>query len=133
MSRLKDYETVTVHVPTTEDSQIDADLQAVQDIVTSHGGEIVSVERWGKRRMAYEIRKFNEGQYSVIRFAGTTDILSELDRRYKLNERLLRHMTVVADTPRSVPGEESSAVESESGDERPERAAAVAERKGDDS
>lgn len=109
--QIKDYETITVHVPTTEDAQVGADLQEIQDLIASKDGEIVTVERWGRKRLAYEIEKFNEGIYNVIRFAAAPDVLPEMDRKYRLNERLLRHMTIVADTPRPQPEPEKPATE----------------------
>jgi small subunit ribosomal protein S6 len=93
---LRDYETVFVLHPRLDDKQVEEEIQRVQDLIVQNGGEIINVERWGRKRMAYEIRKVREGIYTLIQFSSEPHVIQELDRRYKLNENVLRHLTVLA-------------------------------------
>jgi len=63
-------------------------------LLESHGSEIIRTERGGKRRLAYPVEKQRYGFYSLIHFHGTNAALSELERMYRLNERVLRYLTV---------------------------------------
>lgn len=65
--------------------------------ITSHGGEIISVESWGKLTLAYPIERHTEGVYTVIQFNAGADYLPELEKRYKFNEDVLRHVIVQID------------------------------------
>lgn len=93
---MKNYETVFVLHPRLDDNQIEEEVQKVKDIITKGGGQIIDVQKWGRKRLAYEIRKVHEGIYTLIHFSGEPAIVQEADRRYKLNENVLRHLTVVA-------------------------------------
>ena len=75
---------------------------------------------WGRRRLAYEVDKHNEGVYTLVRYHGTNEILNELERRFRINENLLRHLTVVAEGPLPSPeaeGERGAESAGEAGDD----------------
>lgn len=108
---MREYETCLVLSVHLEDGEIEKEIQNVQDQITSRGGQIVFVDRWGKRRLAYEIDRQHEGYYVLIRFLSGTEVPSELERRYRINERLLRHLTVLAESPVPTEGGESVPVE----------------------
>jgi small subunit ribosomal protein S6 len=96
---VREYETVIVLDPAVGDAGAEEEIERIQGIITSRQGEIVGVERWGRRKLAYEINKKKEGIYALIRFGGTQEILAEIDRRCRLNESLMRHMTVISEGP----------------------------------
>lgn len=98
-NNVREYETVLVLSVHLEDAEIEKEIQGVQDQITSRGGQIVLLDRWGKRRLAYEIDRQHEGYYVLMRFLSGPDVPAELERRFRINERLLRHMTVLAETP----------------------------------
>jgi small subunit ribosomal protein S6 len=106
---LREYETILVLHPSLDEDEVASQIKTVEEIIGAGGGEVVNVERWGRRRLAYEIQKAQEGIYSVIRFAGNAEILREMERRYRMNEKLLRHLTVIADEP--LPAAEGAAGE----------------------
>jgi small subunit ribosomal protein S6 len=106
---LREYETVFVLHPTVDEKEVETEIQAVSDLITSGGGTVEEVERWGRRRLAYQIRKVHEGTYTLIRFQAEAQTLKDLERRYRLNENLLRHLTVLSEGPPAPP----PAVESE--------------------
>ncbi len=94
-----EYESVTVLHPTVTEAEIEAEIAAITEMVTSAGGRMIEIERWGRRRLAYEIRKVHDAIYTHYRFEAPTSVLTDLDRRYRLNERLLRHLTLIAEGP----------------------------------
>lgn len=102
---MRDYETTILLRTNLEEAELEKEIQAVETGITSRGGEIVQLERWGKRRLAYEVDRQHEGYYVMIRYSASAEVPSELERRFRINERLLRYLTVIADTPRPRPRE----------------------------
>lgn len=83
--------------PDLEESKIEAIINRLQEIISSNGGELKGVDKWGKRRLAYPIKKFHDGYYIVVNFKGNNELLKELDRVIKITEESLRHMIVRRD------------------------------------
>ena len=94
MSEKRIYETIFVLHPDLTDEDVNAGVQNTVALLESHGSEIIRTERGGKRRLAYPVEKQRYGFYSLIHFHGTNAALSELERMYRLNERVLRYLTV---------------------------------------
>jgi small subunit ribosomal protein S6 len=93
----RDYETVVILDSTADDAKTADRVERVTDIITSGGGEVTQVQRWGRRKLAYEINRRRDGIYFLIRFSAEPAVLKELDHRLKLDELVLRHMTVLAE------------------------------------
>lgn len=93
----KQYESVVILNAALEDEQIDAALQSIEDTIKSNGGEITDVEKWGRKRLAYPIKKGKSGYYTVYRFTAPTDSISKLERIYRLDENVIRYLTIVLD------------------------------------
>jgi len=110
---LREYETTIVLRANLEEAELEKEIQAVESGITGRGGEIVHLDRWGKRRLAYEIDRQHEGYYVLFRYTASADVPAELEKRFRINERLLRHLTVIADTPRPRPREEAEAEHAE--------------------
>jgi small subunit ribosomal protein S6 len=95
------YETVFILDSAPE--AIDAEIKKVEDLITANKGELVSVDRWGMRRLAYEIKRKNQGFYTCIYFKGDSSLPATLESQYKLNESCLRYLTVVSiQTPEEI-------------------------------
>ncbi len=92
--RVKEYETVFILHPEVDEAGIEREIEAVRKTIVDGQGEVTGVYKWGRRKLAYPILKVNEGFYTLIRFRSEAEVLKELDRRYKLNESVLRHLTV---------------------------------------
>ena len=93
---MKEYETVFVMHPQVDDAGIEKQIEELRGVVTGGGGEVTGVYKWGRRKLAYTIGKVHDGFYTLVRFRSEADVLRELDRRYKLNEMVLRHLTVAS-------------------------------------
>jgi small subunit ribosomal protein S6 len=100
---LREYETVFVLHPTYEEKEFEAEIQAVSDLITASGGSIIEVDRWGRRRLAYDIKKVHEGIYTLLRYKSDPGVLKDIERRFRMNERMLRYMTVISEGPLAPP------------------------------
>jgi len=116
---LREYETVFILHPSLEDQQVEEEIEGVRKTIEAGSGEILGIERWGRRKLAYEIRKVHEGIYTLIRFRSDVDVFRELERRYRLRESVLRNLTVVA---QGLPSEPPTPRADRQGDEGPESA-----------
>jgi len=92
---LRRYETILIaHVDLSEDELV-ALITRYGDIVTGQKGILVKVERWGKRKLAYLIGKQARGFYILIDYAGLSDVVNELERNLKIDDKILKFMTVL--------------------------------------
>ncbi len=96
---MKEYESIFVLDPDVDDAQVDVELEKIREYITGGQGEITEIQKWGRRKLAYEINKKREGIYTLIRFKSDAELPAELDRRYRLNEKMIRHLTVVYEAP----------------------------------
>ncbi len=94
---MRTYELMLVINPQLDEEAIDALLQRVTGIVTTRDGEIEKVEKWGKRRLAYEVEDNTEGFYVVIEFKADNEATVEVDRVLKITEEVLRFLLVRID------------------------------------
>jgi len=88
------YETIFVAEPGMTDDEVDAVARAVEQSVGTAGGKVLKTEKWGKRRLAYPIDHKDEGIYVLMTLDCPQTHVRELDRRYRMNDRILRHLTV---------------------------------------
>ncbi len=96
---MREYETVFVLHPNLEEARIEEEIEGVRSTIAAASGEILDVERWGRRKLAYTIGKVNEGIYTLVRFRAEAGVVSDLERRYRLREDILRHLTVLSQGP----------------------------------
>jgi small subunit ribosomal protein S6 len=94
---LRRYETILIaHVDLSED-ELSSLIARYGAILTGQKGILVKVERWGKRRLAYMIKKQARGFYILIDYAGESAAVNELERNLKINDKILKFMTVLKD------------------------------------
>jgi small subunit ribosomal protein S6 len=84
------YELMVILHPELDERQVAPNLDKFLKVITNDGGSIDKVDVWGKRRLAYEIQKKNEGIYAVVDFTATSEATLELDRQLKLSELVMR-------------------------------------------
>ncbi|MFG6444633.1 30S ribosomal protein S6 [Microbacterium sp. P06] len=84
------YELMVILDPEVDERQVAPKLDGFLKVITNDGGSIDKVDIWGRRRLAYEIQKKNEGIYAVVSFTATSEATQELDRQLKLNEQIMR-------------------------------------------
>jgi len=96
---MRTYELVLVFDPALEMEQIDQDLRKLSELITADGG-IRLWERWGKRRLAYEVAGRQYGYYVLSVFDSNPAAVAELDRAIRLNTSIIRHLITVVDAKR---------------------------------
>mgnify|MGYP001119826182 CR=1 FL=1 len=90
------YEVMFIVKPAEEEA-INAVIAKFEALIQANGGSIDKVDRWGKRRLAYEVKDFTEGYYCVIYFSAEPKAVFELERVLKITDEILRHMVVKHD------------------------------------
>ena len=114
------YETVFILDPGFEEARASEEADRVSGWITDLGGEVVEVQKWGKRRLAYEIGKKRDGVYTMVVWEGAGPMVKEVERRLRLNESIMRVLTTVYVPPelsQGVPESEVVAAGAEGGDD----------------
>ena len=91
---LRDYELVLIISPEVSGDKLDAVINNVSQFITGRGGIISDVEQWGKRRLAYPIKHFEEGSYVLSLFKLKPTLSKELEANLQISEEILRHLLV---------------------------------------
>ena len=91
---MRQYELVFIISPDLDEEALEALIEKVKGLLETNGAEIVKLDKWGKRRLDYEIKDYHEGFYVIINFKGDAVAFNELDRILKITEGVLRHMVV---------------------------------------
>jgi len=91
---LRDYELVVVIDPEIDEEKLSATLDRISQLVTTRGGEVIDVDRWGKRKLAYPIKRRSEGDYVITHFRLEPAQAAELEAGLRLSEEVLRHLLV---------------------------------------
>ncbi len=89
-----------IAVPETTDEDITKLNDAITALVEKDGGTVSVIEGWGRRRLAYPIRKKTEGYYVLLEIEGSGQEIAELERRFRVNDMVMRYMTVRVDEDR---------------------------------
>ncbi len=91
------YETTLVIDSLIKSDDIERITRNLKEFISNNGGEVVRLEEWGKRRLAYEIEKKQYGYYIYIRYQAPPNIPKLLEREFRLNDNILRYLTVLVD------------------------------------
>ncbi len=89
---VRKYELMAIFVPELEEEAIEKEIEKLKELISSKGGEVEKIDNWGKRRLAYEIKKKREGTYVVINFSLPSNEVLNIKNVLKLNENILRFM-----------------------------------------
>ena len=99
---MRNYENLVIVKPTLTAEEIQANIAAIEEVITSNGGEIATTDSMGMRKLAYPIEKNERGYFHVIYYSVAPSAISEIERRFRLNEELLRFVTIKYDTNREI-------------------------------
>lgn len=94
---MRNYELTFIIHPEVEDEGITDMLEKVSQFITDGGGQVARVDRWGRRRLAYPIKKQTEGYYVLMQVQLDPQSIGELERNLKLTEEVIRHLLVRAE------------------------------------
>jgi small subunit ribosomal protein S6 len=91
---LRDYELIVIVSPEVPEEELASHLDKISEFITNKGGSVTEVERWGKRKLAYPINHFREGNYVLTRFKLEPGTTAELEANIRISEKILRHLLV---------------------------------------
>ena len=105
---MQTYETIFITIPTLTDQEESDLVEGWAAVVTDGGGSFAANERMGRRRLAYPIRKFEDGVYVRFLYDSASEVPHELERRFGLSDKVLRHLTVKLERDRAVAAKEQA-------------------------
>jgi small subunit ribosomal protein S6 len=91
------YEILFIADPNLSEPEVDALTATLQGFVEKEGGKIEKVEKWGKKRLAYLVKRHREGSYVLLVAHGGTDMMREVERRIRVTDGVIKFMTVRVD------------------------------------
>ncbi|NOQ95750.1 MAG: 30S ribosomal protein S6 [Desulfobacterales bacterium] len=112
---MRRYETIYIANPNLDDEALKEIVTKFSDLIKKQKGSIVKIDAWGKRKMAYEVKRFDKGHYVLLDFCGLPEMVTELERNLKLDDRILKYSTVKIDEdvdPAELIGEEEKTEDS---------------------
>jgi len=87
------YEVMYIIRPDLDEEAVKANVDKFAEVVNTNGGTELKVDLWGKRRLSYEVKKFNEGFYVLMNFIGEARTVEELERLMKISDAVIRFLT----------------------------------------
>lgn len=92
--RMREYETIYILRPDAPESTISEVNKKIRGVIESSGGQLLKVENWGKRRLAYEVKKHFKGTYLFWNYLGKSGLVEEVERNLKIADSVIRFYTV---------------------------------------
>ncbi len=96
---MRTYEVIFILDPGLADDAVEAAINAAKAVVTKEGGEVADIQKWGKKRLAYEVRKRREGHYVYFKVQAAPKAMAELARHLRIAEPVLKHLQVLMPVP----------------------------------
>lgn len=125
------YETLYLINPDLADDDYSSIVTKFNDLVEKNMGVIIKADEWGKKTLAYEVKKFDKGYYVLITYCGEPDIIKSLKREFNLDERILKYQTIKlsdSEDPEALK-QQSEAVQEKVGEEAQEKEGEEAKEK----
>ncbi|MGA1842935.1 MAG: 30S ribosomal protein S6 [bacterium] len=91
---MRRYELLVILNAEISEEDLEKVVDRITQVIKKEGGEVSGVDKWGKRRLAYEIKKTKKGFYLLVQFAGEARLLKEIERNLRFMEGIIRYMTV---------------------------------------
>ena len=91
---MRKYETIFILHTSLDEEAVKANVEKFKGVIENGGGVIESVDFWGKRKLAYEIKKINEGYYYLVNFNADPELPKELDRVFRITDTIVRHIII---------------------------------------
>ena len=101
---MRQYETVFLISPNLSEEETKDLIIQMAEIISKKKGKMISKEEWGKRNLAYPIKKLDEAFYVFFHYEGKPDIPAELERRFKQTDTIIRYLTLKKETKENVRG-----------------------------
>ncbi len=109
ITNMRKYETIFILQPELSEDDIKSVTTKAQDVISSYKGECFRMDDWGIRKLAYPIKKSARGRYYYLRFDGDSALIAELERRLRLDDKVLRYQSVnITDLPERIAPEKKA-------------------------
>jgi small subunit ribosomal protein S6 len=110
---MRRYETIFIASPTLTDEQSDELVKQFEGIIAEQGGELLKTDKWGRRKLAYEVQKFSEGYYTLFEMNAGPTLIAELERRFRNHDAVIKYMSVRTDEAEKAAGRAKQRIERE--------------------
>ena len=94
---MRRYETIFIASPVLTDEQADELVRNFEGIIAEQGGELLKTDKWGRKKLAYEVQKFSEGYYTLFEMNAGPSLIAELERRFRNNDSVIKFLSVRMD------------------------------------
>ncbi len=91
---MRRYETIYIIRPTANEDEINTIIDRTNAVIENVGGTIIKLDRWGLKKLAYLIKKENQGFYVFTEYAGTPEAVTEIERLFRIDENTMKYMTI---------------------------------------
>ncbi len=92
---MRRYETIVIVDPDIGEEQRAPVFDRIRELVPQKGGLVVEFDEWGSRKMAYEVKKKKRGFYLRVDYCGTGELVNEMERQFRIDDRVLKYMTIL--------------------------------------
>lgn len=99
---MRHYENLVIVKPTLTEEEIKSTIAGIEEVLTSNGAEIVARDAMGMKKLAYPIEKNARGYFYVMYYKAAPSAITEIERRFRINEEILRFVTMKYDSKREV-------------------------------
>ncbi len=110
---MRRYETIFIASPTLTDEQSDELVKQYEGIIAEQGGELLKTDKWGRKKLAYEVQKFSEGYYTLFEMNAGPDLIHELERRFRNNDAVIKYLSIRMDEAEKAAGRTKQRIERE--------------------
>ncbi|MBI4911814.1 MAG: 30S ribosomal protein S6 [Acidobacteria bacterium] len=108
------YETIFIASPTLTDEQSEELVKYFEGVIAEQGGELLKTDKWGRKKLAYEVQKFSEGYYTVFQLNAGPKLVAELERRFRNHDSVIKFLSVRLDAEQKAAERQKARFERES-------------------
>ena len=110
---MRRYETIFIASPTLTDEQAEELVRHFEGIIAEQAGELLKTEKWGRKKLAYEVQKFSEGYYTLFEMNAGPTLIAELERRFRNDDAVIKFLSVRMDVQAKAAGRQKVRYERE--------------------
>ena len=110
---MRRYETIFIASPTLTDEQAEELVRHFEGIIAEQGGELLKTDKWGRKKLAYEVQKFSEGYYTLFEMNAGSSLIAELERRFRNDDAVIKFLSVRMDVQAKAAGRQKVRYERE--------------------
>jgi small subunit ribosomal protein S6 len=110
---MRRYETTFIASPLLTEEQVDDLVRHFEGIIAEQGGELLKTDKWGRKKLAYEVQKFSEGYYTLFEMNAGSTLIAELERRFRNDDAVIKFLSVRMDEQAKAAGRQKVRYERE--------------------